>query len=97
MEETLSDNTIKIHEPVRSFPQLQRNVPMPVRISEPDAGHVASFSTDSGPQSFAPLNERLSEAKNERRYRYLLEHDFNPSCKQDALLSISDPVLKIFQ
>lgn len=34
-----------------------------------------------GYDSPPPVNELIAEARNERRYRLLLVHDFHPSCK----------------
>ncbi len=42
------------------------------------------------PEALSPLpaNEAVSEIRNERRYRMLLQHEFHPSCKCYSLLQL---------
>ncbi|KAF8900160.1 hypothetical protein CPB84DRAFT_1847410 [Gymnopilus junonius] len=79
LEETHIYSAIKSHEPVRSLLGLRKNTPMSARISESDDGHDTFFSTETGSLSCTASGDIFLEARNERRYRYLLEHNFNPS------------------
>ncbi|KDR78325.1 hypothetical protein GALMADRAFT_245445 [Galerina marginata CBS 339.88] len=79
MEDTLLDGMNKITEPV-VYLQHQPSLTSPVygtSASESDCD--VSLATLRGCHSPPPSNDAFAEARNERRYRYLLEHDFNSS------------------
>ncbi|KAF9529086.1 hypothetical protein CPB83DRAFT_812894 [Crepidotus variabilis] len=50
-----------------------------VANSENDLSRSMDLGAQEGRSSPPPTNERAVEARNERRYRYLLEHEFNSS------------------
>ncbi|KAF5329648.1 hypothetical protein D9619_008927 [Psilocybe cf. subviscida] len=72
--------TTKMPEPVHFFPNMQQ-----MRPSRTDAGYSwdsdddHSSDVESRCPSPPPLTEAAAEGRNERRYRYLLEHEFNAS------------------
>ena len=86
-EETIPNLGMKMHEPVHYV--LGR----PMHLKDDDESEYAetTASSDSlfdlseinrGRHSPPPSNVILAEARNERRYRLLLEHQFHPSRKR---------------
>lgn len=71
---------MKMPEPVHYLPNMQQ-----MRPSHTDAGYSwdsddeHSRAVESRCPSPPPLTEAAAEGRNERRYRYLLEHEFNAS------------------
>lgn len=63
-------------------------------MSDTDDSHSESgiMLDPPGYHSPPPMDERLAEFRNERRYRMLLQHEFHPSCTCTAL-AVALPVL----
>jgi hypothetical protein len=51
-------------------------------------GDLESWMDDEGYESPIPVDDRVAELRNERRYRLLLAHDFHPSRKLSRLFSL---------
>jgi abelson tyrosine-protein kinase 1 len=50
-----------------------------LNASEEDRNHLLLGNRD-GNDSPPPLDDRMAQLRNERRYRLLLSHEFHPSC-----------------
>ena len=87
-EETIPNLVMKMHEPVHYV--LGRPMHSKDDDDDDDSEYAETTASDSlfdlsvintGRHSPPPSNDILAEARNERRYRLLLEHQFHPSRK----------------
>lgn len=74
---------ITFPEPVIYTPATSRT--SSIHLIERQEAEPIPSPPDDGYESPAPMDEKAADAKNERRYRLLLTHNFHPSCK--AMLS----------
>ena len=82
-DEKFSLDNVTMPEPTH-YPNMQLRSPIlnsyyaaaTVVDRDGDLSHSADIRFHSPP----PANDAFADARNERRYRYLLEHEFNPSC-----------------
>ena len=95
-EDRDSKDVWKMPEPVHysadmkvQSPSKENNSPCTDTTAASSDGDLSRSMVDKGRESPPPTNSRAADARNERRYRYLLEHEFNSSCKSfpDRLLS----------
>ncbi|PPQ73056.1 hypothetical protein CVT26_014648 [Gymnopilus dilepis] len=77
LEEIISDSTIR-QRGLKRF-SLKSQVDKVVGSRTPGFSDHGGLSFQEGSQLHIPADDDFCEAKNERRYRYLLEHDFNPT------------------
>ena len=82
LEEIISDSTIR-QRGLKRF-SLKSQVDKVVGSRTPGFCDHGGLSFQERSQLHIPADDDFCEAKNERRYRYLLEHDFNPTCEFDA-------------
>ncbi|KAF8968828.1 hypothetical protein BDZ97DRAFT_1654578 [Flammula alnicola] len=78
MEENMPFGIMKMPEPVYYLPNMQIR-PANAEGTASDSDSDLTRTTERACRSPPPLNESVAEARNERRYRYLLEHEFNAS------------------
>ncbi len=91
LEDNISTDVWKMPEPVHYTPDLKATkdysssrTPFTTSTSNSDCDLSRSM-VDSGRQSPPPTNVVAVDARNERRYRYLLEHEFNSSRERFSL------------
>ncbi|KAF8957169.1 hypothetical protein BDZ97DRAFT_1707220 [Flammula alnicola] len=75
-ESTIATPAIKMPEPVFYTPASSRSSSVHIGRSEE---HINVIPSDDGYDSPPPMDERVAQIRNERRYRLLLTHDHNPS------------------
>jgi hypothetical protein len=81
-ESTVATATIKMPEPVIYTPGTSsRSSSVFVPSGRSSGEHGVYIISDDGYDSPPPVDERIAEIKNERRYRLLLTHAFHSSRK----------------
>lgn len=81
-ESTVATATIKMPEPVIYTPgPSSRSSSVFVPSGRSSGEHGVYIISDDGYDSPPPVDERIAEMKNERRYRLLLTHAFHSSRK----------------
>lgn len=79
-ESTVATATIKMPEPVIYTPgPSSRSSSVFIPSGRSSGEHNVYIISDDGYDSPPPIDERIAEMKNERRYRLLLTHAFHPS------------------
>jgi len=82
-DEKLSPDGITMPEPTHYLPNMRLQFPtVNLLYANPTvvrSDNDLSQSAVVGRHSPRPANHACADARNERRYRYLLEHEFNPS------------------
>ena len=83
-DEKFSHDNVAMPEPTHYLPNMQLRSPALnsyyATATVVDCDGDLSQSADTRHHSVPPENDAFADARNERRYRYLLEHEFNPSC-----------------
>ena len=84
-DEKFSHDNVTMPEPTHYLPNMQLRPPILnsyyATATAVDCDGGLSHSADIRFRSPPPANDAFADARNERRYRYLLEHEFNPSCR----------------
>jgi len=81
-ERTVVTPNIKMPEPVIYTPgPSSRSSSVYFPSDHPVGGHIINIISDDRYDSPPPVDERIAEIMNERRYRLLLTHGFHPSRK----------------
>lgn len=88
LEDGVSKDVWKMPEPVHYSADMkvqnqskENNSPFTNTTAASSDCDLSRSMVDTGRESPPPTNVRAADARNERRYRYLLEHEFNSSCK----------------
>ena len=90
MDEAMVPITMKMPEPAHYTVDMkiqtsQDGPGSPTMVTDGDSDYNLSRSIELGRRSPPPTNPKAALARNERRYRYLLEHEYN-SCRKFGIL-----------
>lgn len=90
LEDNVSKDCWKMPEPVHYSADMkfqnqfkekkENNSPYTNTTAADSDCDLSRLMVNTGRESPPPTNIRAADARNERRYRYLLEHEFNSSC-----------------